>query len=52
MKGFIFLKNKTLVCSRKKMLETAASIPSLLSTEEKEIVKKSYPQQIMSCYEL
>lgn len=33
------------------MLETAASIPSLLSTEE-EIVKKSYPQQIMSCYEL
>lgn len=34
------------------MLETAASIPSCLSTDEKGIVKKSYPQQIISCYEL
>ena len=51
MKALIFFKNQTpRVClKKKKMLETEVSISLLLSTDGKRTVKKSYPQQIISC---
>lgn len=52
MKALIFFKNQTpRVClKKKKMLETEVSISLLLSTDGKRTVKKSYPQQIISCW--
>lgn len=51
MKALVFFKNQTpWVYLKKKMLGTEVSISLLLSTDGKRTVKKSYPQQIISCW--
>lgn len=52
MKALVFFKNQTpwVYLKKKKMLGTEVSISLLLSTDGKRTVKKSYPQQIISCW--
>lgn len=52
MKALVFFKksNTLGLFEKKKMLGTEVSISLLLSTDGKRTVKKSYPQQIISCW--
>lgn len=48
--NFLQKSNTSGLFEKKKMLETEVSISLLLSTDGKRTVKKSYPQQIISCW--
>lgn len=48
--SFLQKSNTLGLFEKKKMLGTEVSISLLLSTDGKRTVKKSYPQQIISCW--